>query len=335
MVDHSTINSMSPFEIEQATLTTFDEASGALTRWGEYVDRKLTEIFRDLIDENRLKAPAFRLKDRYSYLKKALYRNKSYVDPLNQITDKVGTRLIALTTKEIRFLTQKVMECESWIGRKDRDFLDDQQNDPELFRYQSVHIILIPGKDYDIDVEYVKALSCEVQIRSALQHAHAEVSHDTTYKGPYRYDEKIKRLLSLSMALREATDDYFCKVYDEMKDEARKDTVFLNRLTDVFAKLKPEFDPAEVDYPLSDLLLQLWHKKQAEIDFIEQVIHENEAEVKAALVERNGYLFKQPIVLLVMFYIIRSRDFIRQNWPLGSDYLENAFNAMGYNYRES
>lgn len=326
--------SMSPLEHELSTLESFDSAAEALTEWGCFVDRTLVNLFAELIRENRVKKPEFRLKCRRSYLKKALYRNKNYENPIVDITDKVGTRLIALTTKEIGFLTKTILECDIWKSKKDRDFHDEQQKNPELFDYQSVHIIVKPKEGYEVDPRYFDSLSCEIQIRSALQHAHAEVSHDTTYKGPYRYDEKIKRLLSLSMALREATDDYFCKVYDEMKNETRQDMVFINRLTSIFVKLKPDFDTLTVDYPLSDLLIQLWHQKHVELDEIEQIVYENRDDIAATLIERNGYLFSQPIVLLIAFYVIRYRDFIRKNWPLNSQSLEKAFIALGYDYRE-
>ena len=62
-------------------------------------------------------------------------------------------------------------------------------------------------------------LTCEIQIRTLLQHAFAEVSHDSTYKGPYKNDKGILRHLAKSMALMEATDDYFCNIFSLTSDE--------------------------------------------------------------------------------------------------------------------
>lgn len=47
---------------------------------------------------------------------------------------------------------------------------------PEVFSYQSDHFILMPCEGYDSPKD-INVLTCEVQVRTLLQHAYSEVSH--------------------------------------------------------------------------------------------------------------------------------------------------------------
>src|SRR3546814_12680755 len=85
--------------------------------WGGHVT---ATILADLSKVNLPKSvdefvqipPKARVKTDSSLLEKAFYRpEKTYTDPYNQITDKVGTRFVVLLERDIEVL------CKAVIGR--------------------------------------------------------------------------------------------------------------------------------------------------------------------------------------------------------------------------
>nr|WP_249804714.1 MULTISPECIES: hypothetical protein [unclassified Bradyrhizobium] len=65
---------------------------------------------------------------------------------------------------------------------------------PYEFRYQSVHYIVRSRGDQKLDGQNITAgTPCEVQIRTLLQHAHSELTHDTIYKPSVKGTPAIAR----------------------------------------------------------------------------------------------------------------------------------------------
>ena len=182
--------------------------------WGGYVAgwicKKLEKRGNNL--DEFLKIPAkCRLKEDGSLLDKAFYRpGKDYSDPYNQIEDKVGVRFVVLLLKDIKEICNVVQEHNIWVFDACKHFDEDKERDPLLFTYQSVHYIRKPKELMDIDGLSIPAsTSCELQIRTLLQHAHAELTHDAIYKAKRTVQPKVQRTVAKSMALIETTDDFF------------------------------------------------------------------------------------------------------------------------------
>ena len=57
---------------------------------------------------------------------------------------------------------------------------------------------------------------CEVQIRTLLQHAHAELTHDAIYKSKKTIKPIVHRTVAKCMALIETTDDFFCDATNKL-----------------------------------------------------------------------------------------------------------------------
>ena len=149
--------------------------------WGEYVINQITKELK-LRDHNInefLKVPAtYRLKDDDSLIDKAFYRpNKKYSDPYNEIEDKVGARFIVLLIDDIQVICDIVQKSDKWNFDACKHFYKDKEKDPLLFTYQSVHYILRSKIDITVNSLIIPtSTSCEVQIRTLLQHAHAELN---------------------------------------------------------------------------------------------------------------------------------------------------------------
>src|SRR5690606_13413889 len=196
--------------------------------------------------------PSHRIKEEISFLSKALYRRKLYNDPFVDIEDKVGTRIVVLKSNDIEIVSNKIMKCNKWQAKITKDIQQEIEDKPHIFDYQSLHIVVWPSEDDPLFEKEIKShLTCEIQIRTLLQHAFAEVSHDSTYKGPYKNDKGILRHLSKSMALMEATDDYFCNIFELMSDEKRYYTQYLKEIIELYTSFNT-FDRQDLDYFVTD-----------------------------------------------------------------------------------
>ncbi|WP_246103822.1 GTP pyrophosphokinase, partial [Yersinia kristensenii] len=189
--------------------------------WGQFIVQEITTslIKRGKDIKSFLKIPAeYRLKDEKSLIDKAFYRaGKNYSDPYNEIEDKVGARFVVLIIEDIKLICDIIESSEFWSFDACKHFNVDKENSPLLFTYQSVHYILRPKRAMNISsVEIPINIPCEVQIRTLLQHAHAELTHDAIYKAKTAIKPKVHRTVAKCMALIETTDGFFTEVSQEL-----------------------------------------------------------------------------------------------------------------------
>ncbi|MGF6349007.1 putative GTP pyrophosphokinase [Variovorax sp. W2I14] len=101
-----------------------------------------------------------------------------------------------------------------------RSSIDKRQySDPDRFGYQSLHYVLsLQPKRAEL-AEYAKYrnLKCEVQVRSILQHAWAEIEHDLGYKSTGGVPFSLRRRFARIAGLFELADDEFQAIRDSLK----------------------------------------------------------------------------------------------------------------------
>ena len=166
----------------------------------------MEKILRDTLAERNLKVVSIdsRLKSEESFALKAIEpdpkdpNQPKYKNPLGDIQDMVGLRIITFVLKTIDE-TDAILSNEFHIH--ERTDKSDVLKEEERFGYQSVHYIVSLKENRTILTEYRKYqdLVAEIQIRTILQHAWAEIEHDIQYKSvatipaPYR-----RRFLTLA-----------------------------------------------------------------------------------------------------------------------------------------
>jgi hypothetical protein len=117
----------------------------------------------------------------------------------------------------IKLVCNAIEGCQEWEWSKDKDYEAEQAKAPYEFRYQSVHYIVRCREGVDVGEMTVAAgAPCEVQVRTLLQHAHSELTHDTIYKPSVVQTPEMLRAAAKSMALIEATGDYFEELVDQI-----------------------------------------------------------------------------------------------------------------------
>lgn len=149
-----------------------------------------------------------------SFAEKAIRRSDKYQSPSTQLTDLCGARVICNSFEEIERICAFIerhfeIDEENSEGRKPRQKTEE-------FGYASFHYIVQIKADEILGVEIPKdqigERKAEIQVRTLLQHAWANISHDQFYKNQFRPPEKLERSMARLSALLEEADEAFSLV---------------------------------------------------------------------------------------------------------------------------
>ncbi|MGC4044833.1 MAG: hypothetical protein QM758_13655 [Armatimonas sp.] len=174
----------------------------------------LSSVLTDLkIDFVTIEA---RAKEVESFRTKIQRDDKDYTDPIKDVTDLAGLRIVTYQLEDI----DKVIDVI-------RDNFDiDEENsvdkasvlDADRFGYLSVHFV-VKLKENRITLPEYKlftGLKMEIQIRTVLQHAWAAIDHKLRYKRRDEIPKPIRRKLYRISALLETADSEFESLRTEL-----------------------------------------------------------------------------------------------------------------------
>lgn len=320
---------------EEEILSEFRSLLPSLKAWGNFVDNHLkNEVLSQFSDENIVKIlPSHRIKDEKSFLYKALYRKKPYKNPFLDIEDKIGTRIVVLKSSDIEKLASGILNSPIWKSKITKNIQQEIEDKPNIFDYQSLHIVVEPKEeDLIYDKSIRPSLTCEIQIRTLLQHAFAEVSHDSTYKGPYKNDKGILRHLSKSMALMEATDDYFCKIFELMSDEKRYYANYIKEIIELYKIFNSDFDKQELNFFISESIFELLEIQNVELSDLTFYVEKHKKKLAKIIKSKNGLLIQQPIFLLANYYFDNHRTMLKDHWTLSEEALKSIYSVNNTSY---
>ena len=161
---------------------------------------------------------AIRIKEKEALRRKIIYKQK--YQRLSDITDVIGCRIITLFEDDVErvfALVQREFEVV--------EVVDHRRKVQEMteFGYNSLHVIVrfSPLRLQLTEYAGYADVKFEIQIRSALQHAWAEVEHGLGYKKEYEVPRAIRRRLSRLSASLELLDEEFMHIRDEIEQYNR------------------------------------------------------------------------------------------------------------------
>ena len=154
-----------------------------------------------------------RIKARASLEDKITRKNNKY-KTLGNITDIAGVRVITYYSDDVDRVA-KIIEQNFDV---DRDNSIDKRKamEPDRFGYCSVHYIVQFNQErLNLpENQAYKNIKCEIQIRTVLQHAWAEIEHDLGYKSEFSIPTEIRRNFSRLAGLLEIGDKEFLEIRD-------------------------------------------------------------------------------------------------------------------------
>lgn len=208
---------------------------------------RLEEYLRSIV--KIASAPAYkgRVKSFDSYYAKLLkFPPKEEIDDLPVLTDLVGMRIICAFLKdlaEVEAILKRNFEILE-VERKGagRTFME--------FGYESIHFLLRIPAEFTVGLMLPEKLIFEIQLRTILQDAWAEVEHELIYKQEFSpFDMPLRRKLASINASLSLADIIFQEIrdyQDKLNSELGKRRMDFYSMADEYtASLLPDRIPSE------------------------------------------------------------------------------------------
>lgn len=158
----------------------------------------------------------FRAKTVASFAEKI--RRKRYGNPQSEMTDLAGVRVVTLIERDIDRVTKIIQD--SFRVHPESSVDKSAALGSDRFGYRSVHFVCDIGKAREALPEFAPYIDLpfEIQVRTALQHAWAEIEHDRSYKFSGELPSSLKRRFHLVAGLLELADREFSSLTEELEN---------------------------------------------------------------------------------------------------------------------
>lgn len=155
----------------------------------------------------------YRAKNLNSFLEKI--QRKSYRDPVSEITDFAGVRVVCLYIDDLKKLEKVISEHFEIVEKIDK--LTDRKADQ--FGYGAIHFIVRLGKNASgARYDDLKNLVCEIQTRTVLQDAWAIIDHHLVYKNESNIPTVLRSRLNLLAGNFQSADEKFSDIRAEREE---------------------------------------------------------------------------------------------------------------------
>jgi ppGpp synthetase/RelA/SpoT-type nucleotidyltranferase len=179
-----------------------------------------------------------------SLLEKVRRKTEKYADPLDQITDLTGIRIVTYYLEDL----PRVAAILAHEFEVDWDNTVDWRSaaEPEQFGYESSHyIVCLPARRLEFgEWRAFAGFRAEVQVRTALQHTWASISHKLVYKRDELSPAPLRRRLARLSALLGLADEQFSEL---AREAAELQNTYTARVSS-----------GELDIPLDPLSLRAY-----------------------------------------------------------------------------
>lgn len=203
----------------EALLQQYRDRLPVFQEMAEVVPAKLKSFFAEA--GLLVAAVEHRVKTEESLSGKLKLKGGKYHDILD-ITDLVGVRIITFYSDDV----DKVASVVDRLFEVDWENSIDKRKAHEIdsFGYLSLHYVCrIPAASYSNPAHpELNQIRFEIQMRTLLQHAWANMSHDTGYKSGVEIPKVYLRNLSRLSGMLELCDDEFSRIRREIIDYRRR-----------------------------------------------------------------------------------------------------------------
>lgn len=295
------------------------------------LSNKVALIVEELLELKKINfhAITFRAKTVDSFAEKI--KKPKYKDPLNELTDLAGIRIIGYVEDDVKQICQIIEELFDYDPHNSLD--KSLELGVDKVGYKSVHYICSLSKERISLPEYerFKNMKFEIQIRTILQHSWAEIEHDKNYKFSGELPPDIQRRFKLVAGSLELADREFNQLSTDIDNYAKSvkkstergelkikinSTALKHYLTTKFKDLiklgilQPDFNGSENE---SVILEELRSFGVDTLEDLDKIIDKNLAKTIKDKLDNNNLLGLSRLIML-------SADFKK--------YFENSFNGQ-------
>jgi putative GTP pyrophosphokinase len=193
----------------------YDELVPRLERLGANLRDALSQLLAEAgVDTLTI---TYRVKALHSLRDKAA--RKKYNDPLSEAPDLCGVRVIAFYPTDliqIEHIILSEFQVDEAVDKSD-------ELGSNRFGYRSNHYIIKLKQEWTGAPNYrgLNEMRAEIQVRTNLMHAWANLSHALSYKSPEQVPEEFQRRIYQLSALFELADQEFDRLRKEKLDYQR------------------------------------------------------------------------------------------------------------------
>jgi ppGpp synthetase/RelA/SpoT-type nucleotidyltranferase len=146
--------------------------------------------------------------------KSKLAKGVSY-DP-KKMNDLIGLRIIAYVKSDVEKITQCIIE--NFVAEMVRDSEMEDSLEINKVGYRSKHFVceLQSSRQNLVEYERFSGIRFEIQVRTILEHAWAEINHDRNYKFPGTLPQEIRRSFYLLAGALEIIDNEFERICNDV-----------------------------------------------------------------------------------------------------------------------
>lgn len=148
-------------------------------------------------------------------------KRKDYAN-LTEITDLCGIRIITYFSDDVDRIAELIsqefeVDVENTIDKR-------KSEDPTKFGYVSLHYVVSLKEENSSPILYsrFKNIKLEIQIRTVMQHAWAEIEHDLGYKSKEDIPNPYRRQFSRLAGLIELADENFLQLKNNINNYEKK-----------------------------------------------------------------------------------------------------------------
>lgn len=195
-------------------LAEFDKSNGTYLDFAKSVSDLVGKIL--IASDISVHSVTWRCKERESFSRKLSKAGKQY-QGIGDVTDLAAMRITTHFSDDVDRVA-KIIESEFEIDRANS--VDKRiALDPDRFGYQSLHYVVGFSGARKALVENLRFsdLKIEIQIRSILQHAWAEIEHDIGYKSASGIPRDVRRRFARVAGLLELADAEFESIRTSLK----------------------------------------------------------------------------------------------------------------------
>lgn len=193
--------------------------SDYIERYEHYLKSIASKIQDKLMDElkdiQRIDRVSARAKDPKRFINKALKienESRKYSDPLSQIQDQIGARIIVFYLEDVKIVEKEIEGYYRLIEKKDLV----PESDSEFGYFGKHYVLKIPEDVISDDYDFTKLPKFfELQIKTLFQHAWSEANHDLGYKPGQELSSYQKRQLAFTAAQAWGADQIFSELHSE------------------------------------------------------------------------------------------------------------------------
>lgn len=201
----------------------------------------------------------FREKEKKSFLKKIEEKKKKKDYSPSDMTDLAGIRVITLIESDIQKVSDLIHQLFN-VHKEDSVNKTESLGEDKV-GYRSVHFVCDIGESREDlpEWKFLKDRCFEIQVRTALMHAWAEIEHDRGYKLGGKLPSDLARRFSLLSGLLESADIEFNRLTVEIEEfantlneEISKNNELNIELTTIGIRTLLESKYSFIDYRLSN-----------------------------------------------------------------------------------